>query len=203
VLFTLAQNIRSACPALSNAGVVQDELAFASGGAIAIDDRKGLRHVRLRTNLRDETSQHFGARLDEKGKVIDAGVGCGLWADADNPRLFYSTGNKPATAGPGSPKGSRIEPHWGRIGKDKEEGWKTHTLMDMWNPQLLELAVIVAAPDDEPAAWAALAHQHRYSAAHFSDALLLPGVLHLARKLGDGLVPAHRREPIEDADNCP
>jgi hypothetical protein len=193
-MFTLAQNIRSNCPPLTNAGMIQDELAFASGKTIPPDQRKGVRHLRLRTNLRCETPQHVGVREEGDKKII--GIGSGLWADADHSRLFYSTSAKPVSAGPGSPGGSRIETHWGRNSKGAMVE-KVDILKKVWNPQLLEILFNLAHPDDEPEAWAALAHQHRYTAAHFADPLLLPGVLHLARKLGESILPAHEIEPID------
>ncbi|MGW2471348.1 RNaseH domain-containing protein [Streptomyces bauhiniae] len=197
-LFTLAQNIRSLCPALTNPHLAADRLAFHPDRPLATDACKGLRHIRLRTNVRDETAQHFA--FGKGGPDVQVGVGAGLWASKDNDRLFFATADKPSTAGPGSPGGSRLEPHWGKISKDKE-GWKRDTLKDVWNPQLLELLVAVKQSDDSPAAWAALAHQRRFAAAHFADPLMLPVELHLAHKLGEVLLPSHQLEPIQQSES--
>ncbi|WP_371572402.1 hypothetical protein [Streptomyces sp. NBC_01314] len=58
-LFVLAQNIRSDCPALTNPHLVTDRLAFHPDRPLDADQYKGLRHIRLRTNVRDESAQHF------------------------------------------------------------------------------------------------------------------------------------------------
>ncbi|MFG2379175.1 RNaseH domain-containing protein [Streptomyces sp. NPDC048504] len=197
-LFTLAQNVRSLCPALTNPNLAADRLAFHQDKPLAVEDHKGLRHIRLRTNVGNETAQHFAFGKDGPGKQV--GVGAGLWASKDNDRLFFATADKPSTAGPGSPGGSRLEQHWGKVSKDRED-WKLDTLKDVWNPQLLELLVAVKQNGDSPAAWAALAHQRRYAAAHFADPLMLPIELHLAYKLGEVLLPSHQLEPIEQSES--
>jgi hypothetical protein len=197
-LFTLAQNVRSLCPALTNPNLSADRLAFHPDKPLAEEDCKGLRHIRLRTNIRDETAQHFA--FGKKGPTGQVGVGAGLWASKDNDRLFFATADKPTTAGSGSPSGSRLEPHWGRVSKD-QSGWKRDTLKDVWNPQLLELLVAVKQHGDSAAAWAALAHQRRYAAGHFADPLMLPIELHLAHKLGSVLLPSHQIEPIQQSES--
>ncbi|MCQ9178706.1 DUF3893 domain-containing protein [Streptomyces sp. IBSBF 2953] len=197
-LFTLAQNIRSVCPALTNPNLVADKLAFHPDRPLDADRYKGLRHIRLRTNVRDESAQHFA--YGTKGPQDRVGVGGGLWASRNNDRLFFATADKPATAGPGSPGGSRLECHEGK-NRDKEIVAKTDTCKDVWNPQLLELLVAVKQSDDSAAAWAALAHQRRSAAAHFADPVTLPIELHLAYKLGSVLLPSHQLEKIEQSES--
>ncbi|WP_184920757.1 RNaseH domain-containing protein [Saccharothrix ecbatanensis] len=53
---------------------------------------------------------------------------------------------------------------------------------------------------DDPAAWAAYAHQQRHTASHFPDPLVLPGVLHLAHKVSEYLLPPHERELLLDPE---
>ncbi|MFF8855647.1 RNaseH domain-containing protein [Streptomyces althioticus] len=201
-LLTLAQNLRSSCPGLTNGNLTSDGLAFNAEAPIPADRRKGLRHIRLRTNVRDETSQHYS--FTESGEEGDVGVGSALWADPHRPRHFFSTAKKPATAGNGSPKGSRLEAHWGCTGKDENKdkiyGMKHDTLQDVWNPALLEILVACHGPDDDPAPWAALVHQQRYEASHFSDPLALPAVLHLAHKVSEHILPHYLVEPITEYD---
>lgn len=197
-LFTLAQNVRSLCPALTNPNLAADRLAFHPDKPLTADDFKGLRHIRLRTNVGNETAQHFA--FGKHGPDKQVGVGAGLWASKDNDRLFFATADKPSTAGPGSPGGSRLERHWGKVSKDRED-WKLDTRKDVWNPQLLELLVAVKQNGDSPAAWAALAHQRRSAAAHFADPLMLPIELHLGHKLGEVLLPSHQLEPIEQSES--
>ncbi|WP_055553136.1 RNaseH domain-containing protein [Streptomyces kanamyceticus] len=197
-LVSLAQNLRSSCPALTNGLLQPDILAFDAAHPIPPERRKGLRHIRLRTNLRDETAQHYS--YTEGAEDGDVGVGSHFWTDPRRPRHFFSTAKKPATAGNGSPQGSRVEAHWGCTGKDddgnKTYGQKHDTRQNVWNPQLLELLVAAHAPDDDPAAWAALIHQQRYEASHFSDPLALPTVLHLAHTVAKHILPDHLIEPI-------
>ncbi|MGW0731627.1 RNaseH domain-containing protein [Streptomyces sp. NPDC002851] len=202
-LLTLAQNLRTTCPGIANGPLKPDTLALDPKRPIALEDRKGLRHIRLRTNVRDETSQHFSYAGDSGSG--DVGVGSHFWVHPTRPRHFFSTAKKPAAAGNGSPKGSRIEAHWGCTGKDenknKQYGMKHDTLQDVWNPQLLELLVACHAPGDDPAAWAALIHQQRYEASHFSDPLALPTVLHLAHSVGKHILPDYLLEPITEPDD--
>ncbi|MEW2558495.1 RNaseH domain-containing protein [Streptomyces griseorubiginosus] len=197
-LFTLAQNLRTACPALTNPKLVADQLAFHPDRPLEAGRYKGLRHIRLRTNVRDESAQHFA--YGAKGPAERVGVGGGLWASGDNDRLFFATADKPNTAGPGSPGGSRLEWHEGR-NRDREIVQKIDVCKDVWNPQLLELLVAVKQSDDSAAAWAALAHQRRSAAAHFADPVTLPIELHLAYKLGSVLLPSHQLEPIDQPES--
>ncbi|MEV5989207.1 RNaseH domain-containing protein [Streptomyces sp. NPDC052051] len=197
-LFTLAQNIRTACPALTNPNLVADRLAFHPDRPVETGRYKGLRHIRLRTNVRDESAQHFA--YGAKGPQERVGVGGGLWASGDNDRLFFATADKPNTAGPGSPGGSRLEWHEGK-NRDKEIVQKIDVCKDVWNPQLLELLVAVKQSDDPAAAWAALAHQRRSAAAHFADPVTLPIELHMAYKLGSVLLPSHQLEPIDQPES--
>ncbi|MEU3465254.1 RNaseH domain-containing protein [Streptomyces sp. NPDC006733] len=197
-LFTLAQNIRSQCPALTNPNLVPDRLAFHPDKPLDADRYKGLRHIRLRTNVADESAQHFA--FGKAGPQARVGVGGGLWASTHSDRLFFATADKPNTAGPGSPGGSRLEAHQGK-NRAKELVWKVDTCKDVWNPQLLELLVAVKQSDDPAAAWAALAHQRRSAAAHFADPVTLPVELHLAYKLGQALLPSHQLESIEQPES--
>ncbi|MEY2249151.1 RNaseH domain-containing protein [Streptomyces sp. BF23-18] len=197
-LFTLAQNIRTACPALTNPNLVADRLAFHPDRPLDAGRHKGLRHVRLRTNVRNESAQHFA--YGAKGPKERVGVGGGLWASKDNDRLFFATADKPKTAGPGSPGGSRLEWHHGK-NRDKQIVAKIDTCKDVWNPQLLELLVAIKRDDDPAEAWAALAHQRRSAAAHFADPVTLPIELHLAYKLGSALLPSHQLEPIDQPES--
>ncbi|MFC9330779.1 RNaseH domain-containing protein [Kitasatospora sp. NPDC057015] len=203
-LLTLAQNIRGNCPGLNNEHLVPDTLAFDPKRPIPRQTWKGLRHIRMRTNVRSETSQHFAFRANatEEGLV---GAGSGLWTDPDHPRLFFSTARKPATAAPGSPQGSRIEAHWGRTGTDPDgnpvHGWKHDTTKNVWNPQLLELLVACHDESDDPTAWASAIHQQRYSSRHHPDPLLLPGVLHMAHLVAKHILPRHLIEEIEQSDS--
>ncbi|MEO6083954.1 MAG: RNaseH domain-containing protein, partial [Umezawaea sp.] len=204
-LFTLAQNIRSNCAGMSNSNLVADTLAFHPGKPFEVDNLKGIRHLRLRTNLRHETTQHYGFDSRDELRTV-AGLPAGLWAHPHHDRLFFSTADKPNSASSsGSTNGSRLEPHWGRTkGKDDAGnpilGWKFDTFKDVWNPQMLEILFALQREGDDPTAWAAYAHQQRYTAAHVADPLTLPGVMHLAHKAGEYILPPYEREPLKDKE---
>ncbi|NGO07307.1 RNAseH domain-containing protein [Streptomyces sp. HC44] len=195
-LLTLAQNIRSACPDLNNTLLQPDTLAFDPRQPLSEHRLKGLRHLRLRTDLRDETSQHYSHRgEDEAGEI---GVGSHFWRDPRRPRHYFSTARKPATAAGGSPRGSRVEAHWACTGRDKNKtyGMKHEIHQDVWNPQLLEIVIARHSLDDDPAAWA----QQRYEATHSSDPLILPAALHLGHTVSKHILPAHLVEPLTEHD---
>jgi len=189
-VFSLAQNMRGLCKGLTNDNLHPDVLAFDPDSPVPAGQLKGLRHLRLRTNLRNETSQVF-AHGDIIGETT-VGHAAWLWEDADHPRRFYSTPGKPNSAGNGSPHGSRLEAHL------TKHGMRVDTLADVWNPRLLEITAAVLHPGDNAASWAAIAHQHRYICAHYADPLALPAELHFANKIGEYLLPRNELERFED-----
>ncbi|MFE3170063.1 RNaseH domain-containing protein [Amycolatopsis sp. NPDC059090] len=195
-LLTLAQNIRPACPGIADGHLQEDTLAFDPDSPIPLHDRKGIRHLRLRTNLRSETSQHYTCLETDPDLV---GHGSSLWDDPRNPRRFLSTPDKPNTAGPGSPQGSRISPHYRRVGEE-EWGWVNEITKKVWNPRLLEILVAAQQPDDNTRSWAALAHQQRYAARHYAEPLILPIVLHLASKVDGYILPPDQVARCQAAD---
>src|SRR5262249_43930178 len=137
-VFTLAQNMRGLCKGLTNDNLHPDVLAFNPDSPIPPARLKGIRHLRLRTNLRSETSQVF-AHGDTIGETT-VGHASWLWADPEHPRRFYSTPGKPSSAGNGSPHGSRLEAHLTKY------GMRVDTLADVWNPRLLEITAAVIHP---------------------------------------------------------
>jgi hypothetical protein len=65
--------------------------------------------LRLRTNLRSETSQVF-AHGDVIGETT-VGHAAWLWEDADHPRLFYGPPGHAQLRGERLTHGSRLEAH--------------------------------------------------------------------------------------------
>nr|WP_255617818.1 MULTISPECIES: RNaseH domain-containing protein [unclassified Saccharopolyspora] len=120
-LLTLAQNIRPACPGIADGHIQEDTLAFDPVDPIPFHDRKGIRH--LPSTL--ATAQASGT--------------------THNPRRFLSTPDKPNTAGPGSPQGSRMSPHYRRV-SEKEWAWTTEITKKVRNPRLLEILVAAQNP---------------------------------------------------------
>jgi hypothetical protein len=192
-VFSLVQNMRGLCRGLNNDNLVPDVLAFDPRSPVPPGQLKGIRHLRLRTNLGNETSQVFahGDPITE----TTVGHAAWLWQDPEHSRRFYSTPDKPNSAGNGSPHGSRLEAHM------TKHGIRVDTLADVWNPRLLEITVALQHPGDNTAAWAAIAHQHRYICAHYADPLALPAELHFANKIGEYLLPRNERDRYEDTDS--
>jgi pPIWI_RE module N-terminal domain/RNaseH domain of pPIWI_RE/MID domain of pPIWI_RE len=186
LLLTHAQNLRSRWKNLANSRLRPNDIARASI-TDPISRYPGLRHIRVRTNLGGQTPQHYAVDAD------NVGISAGLWRSPTNELLFYSTPDKPATASTSSPRGSKLEPRLNRPrNKQNPSRLVVDISSDIWNPQLVEFAVAGRQDGDNPAAWAAAAHQARYLATHHDDATVLPHVLHLARLAGQYLLPAHQ-----------
>lgn len=183
----------------TNGRLQLDDLSTSLQEQIPASTYPNIRFTRVRTNLGNETSQHFA--LDEgKGKnssgelekVSLTGLGAGLWKPVTaHQRLFFSTPDKPVSASKSSPMGSRVEPRIKKV-KDKPDVEILDIGADVWNPQLVEYFVAALQPGDKPQPWAAAAHQLRYAAAHFDDPTLLPLPLHLTRKADEYLLPAYQ-----------
>ncbi|MFF5230315.1 RNaseH domain-containing protein [Dactylosporangium sp. NPDC000521] len=199
LLLSHSQNLRGMWSNTSNGRLRLDDLSTNIREQVPASTYRNIRFVRVRTNLGNETPQHFA--LDEgKGendngeleKTSLIGLSAGLWRPASaHHRLFFSTPDKPATASKTSPKGSRVEPRI-KKSKDKPDVEILDIGAEVWNPQLVEYFVAALQTGDKPESWAAAAHQFRYAAAHFDDPTLLALPLHLARKAGEYLLPAYQ-----------
>jgi hypothetical protein len=186
LLLSHAQNLRSRWRNLANTRLQPNNIA-RTDTIDPISRYPGLRHIRVRTNLSGETPQHYAVN----GDLV--GISAGLWRLPTNDLVFYSTPDKPASANTSSPKGSKLEPRLNRPRNKKNPPRLVIDIgSDVWNPQLVEFTVAGRQDGDDPAAWAAAAHQARYLAAHHDDATVLPHVLHLARLAGQYLLPAHQ-----------
>ncbi|BEL01831.1 hypothetical protein Q0Z83_000220 [Actinoplanes sichuanensis] len=198
LLISHAQNLRSNWYNTSNGRLRLDELS-TSDIHVPATRYPNIRFVRVRTNLNKETSQHFAyaerKEQDPEGKLTTIktiGLSAGLWRpDSTNSRLFFSTPDKPVTASKTSPRGSRLELRVKKV-KDRPDEFVLDIGAEVWNPQLVEYFVAALQPGDNPAPWAAAAHQYRYAAAHYDDPTVLPLPLHLARKAGEYLFPAYQ-----------
>jgi len=195
LLLTWAQNSRSGWTFLENSNLLPDVLKFGDKQPIEFADYPGLRHVRIRTDMRDETPEGFAVRDkdDEKGHTG------ALWQAG--PRLWYSTADKPHTAGGTNRLISKVEAVK-RVSKAGEE-----TILNpspgarVWNHQLVEVAVVGVQPGEgsaEAETWAALTHDLRRAHPFFSDATILPWPLHLAEQIGEYIVPVKMLEDLED-----
>ncbi|SDS42071.1 RNaseH domain-containing protein [Actinoplanes derwentensis] len=208
LLLSHSQNLRGMWANTTNGRLRLDDLSTNIHEQLPASKYPNIRFIRVRTNLGDETAQHFaiaeGKTENDRGeqeKISLIGLSAGLWKPSSaHHRLFFSTPDKPATASKTSPKGSRVEP---RIKKSKDHP-DVEILdigADVWNPQLAEYFVAALQPGDKPDPWAAAAHQFRYAAAHYDDPTLLALPLHLARKAGEYLLPAYQLDAkITEAD---
>jgi hypothetical protein len=186
LLLSHAQNLRSRWKNLANTRLQPNNIA-RTDTVDPISRYPGLRHIRVRTNLGGETPQHYAV----DGDLV--GISAGLWRLPNNHLVFYSTPDKPPSANTSSPRGSKLEPRWNRPrNRENPPRLVVDIGSDVWNPQLVEFTVAARQDGDDPAAWAAAAHQARYLAAHHDDATVLPHVLHLARLAGQYVLPAHQ-----------
>ncbi|RNH98872.1 DUF3893 domain-containing protein [Micromonospora aurantiaca] len=198
LLINLAQNTRGVWKTTANTNIRIDSLATTTEAHVPAAQHPHVRYVRVRTNLSQETTQHY-AYAEHKVEEDDGttstikiiGLSAGLWQPgSSHGRTFLSTPDKPATASGSSPKGSRIELRRARR-KDGTEHDVLDIASDVWNPQLVEFFVGALQQDDKPAAWAAAAHQYRYVAAHYDDPTLLPLPMHHGHRAGEYLLPGH------------
>jgi hypothetical protein len=186
VLFSHAQNLRTAWPGLQNSQLRPDILLLGATDQ-PVDCYPHLRHVRIRSDLGSETPEGYGRYADQ------IGLPSGLWRHPNSRRVFFSVATKPASAKRhGSPMGSRLEPRTTRTGKSVIER------APAWNPQLVELTVAAQQTNDDPLVWASLAHALRQASDSFAGDLVLPLPLHLCRQAAEYALP-DTEEP-DDAD---
>jgi len=186
LLLTHAQNIRSWWPSLANSAVIRDQVGFGGSMSNAALYGSGLRHVRVRDSDSFETPEWF-APNENTGRP---GLAEGLWLSADagtGNRVFGSTTAKPATAIRAAVSASKLVPR-------SAEHPRIDTGQPAWNPSLLEITVLACGEDDNPEAFAALAHQLRISPDH-RDALKLPVPLRLASLVGEYVLHTEELEP--------
>jgi pPIWI_RE module N-terminal domain/RNaseH domain of pPIWI_RE/MID domain of pPIWI_RE len=184
LLLTHAQNLRSWWPALTNSAVIRDHVGFGGTMSKAALYGQGLRHIRVRDSDSFETPQWF-APNENSGRP---GLAEGLWLPAEagpGNRVFGSTTGKPVTASHAAVSASKLVPR-------SAERPKIDTGQHAWNPSLLEIVVLDCGAEDDPEAFAALAHQLRVSPDH-RDALKLPVPLHLASRAAEYVL--HTEEP--------
>jgi hypothetical protein len=191
LLLTLAQNNRPGWKFLNNGELIADTLQFGKHAPQAITDFPELRHVRVRTDQRNETPEGYAIRLPEKGH---AGA---LWQVAD--RIWFSTADKPASARNALRYSSMVEP----IEKPDGTIQPPRPGARVWNHQLVELAVAGLQAGDDPGgeAWAALVHDLRWAAPHHTQPTVLPWPLHLAPLIGEYIVPIKLIEEVEATEN--
>lgn len=177
LMLTEAQNLTKAWSFLQNGRLAADSIGF---GAVMdrISSFPGLRHVRACVGDGLRTPDCFGEADNAQG------VAKGLWKLGGNGRVFASTSSKPVTAKTALVSASKFGPWRGKKGKQA-----SRPNASTWSPTLLELTVAGIQEGDDPTEWAAAAHQLRFVASHFDDALLLPLPLHLARTIEEYLIP--------------
>ncbi|MFI9009917.1 pPIWI_RE module domain-containing protein [Actinosynnema sp. NPDC053489] len=172
LLLTHAQNLRRTWEFIRDDRIEHDTLQFdGDAGPTPICALPGLRHVRVRTSENDETPECYGI----KGELI--GQSSGLWM-MHGPRLFASTGGKPAThmdALKGRSKIMTVSRHGVPTEPDPRA--------PVWNAEVVELLVAGLQDGDRPADWAALAHDLRNAEPYSPWTVSLPWPLHLAQRM--------------------
>jgi hypothetical protein len=187
LLLTLAQNNRPGWTFLNNGQLIADTLQFGKRAPQAISEFPELRHVRVRTDQRNETPEGYAVQSAQKGH---AGA---LWQVAD--RIWFSTADKPASARNALRYSSMVEP----IEKPDGTMQPPRPGARVWNHQLVELAVAGLQASDDPGgeALAALVHDLRWAAPHHAQPTVLPWPLHLTQLIDEYIVPIKLVEEIE------
>ncbi|WP_239395263.1 pPIWI_RE module domain-containing protein [Frankia sp. CiP3] len=194
LLLANAGNLRRSWPWLRNDSLVRDMLGFGGTDVQRLTVYgPDLRFVLTRdSNGRDEVPQWYAPGDDR------VGFAAGLWAapgrDGDN-RVFVSTADSSSSAKTIKRGLLKLGPH---------PDWPTGPAKTAWNPRYLELTVVGCLSEkaladagrddvrpDQPAAWAALAHQLRFHDDH--EPLSRPLPLHLAKLAEEYVLPT---EPV-------
>jgi hypothetical protein len=187
LLLSCAQNLRWGWPFLNNPEFLPDTIRFGDN-AIPVSSYPGLRHVRVRTFERDEVAECFAFNDDQEGHSA------AYWPSSG--RIFFSTGEKPMSASKAVKGASKIVPRW-LDGKLVDPGTKTM----VWNHRPVEYTVAAIQTGDDPEDWAALAHQLRWAAPHYDNAISLPWPLMVAKKLAEYVMPVQLLEEIAEDDD--
>ncbi len=174
-----AGNMRDSWRWLSNGTLVPDKLGFAGEH----DQRLGAfgEHLRV-VLLRDRNSREEVPQWYAPGKENDTpGFSAGLWVPQDarkRNRVFASTADVSGT--------SKVSRGLRKLGHEPKAA--PAATVTAWNPQYLELTVLGCRDQDEPAAWAALAHQLRFHDDYVPLTRPLP--MHLSSLADEYLGPA-------------
>ncbi|MFI6324794.1 pPIWI_RE module domain-containing protein [Nonomuraea sp. NPDC050556] len=195
LLLTAAQNTRYGWSFLNNRDLVADHVRFSDKEAPwPVVDTPGLRHVRIRTNMYDETPEGYAVNEKKRGHTGAP------WRRGD--RLWYSTADKPNTASNALNLVSMVEsvPY---LTKNGEEATRPATPGSrVWNGQLVEIALAALQPDDigHEEWWATLVHELRLASPFHHEATVLPWPLHLAEKIGEYIVPVRFLEEVQEEE---
>ncbi|PFX00294.1 hypothetical protein CJ469_04477 [Nocardia farcinica] len=177
LLLTWSQNLRMDWQNLQLGKAVIDRLAV--GDATVGHLAPHLRHVMIRTGEGDETPEVYG----ETGDIV--GLPSGLFHYPGSSRVFASIAQKPGSAKThAKPMGTRADHILDAQGRPLLD-----TQRPAFNPQCVEMTVMLQYPGDDARTWAAVAHAQRRLADTYGDALLLPWPLHLARKSTEYAIP--------------
>jgi hypothetical protein len=176
LLLTDAQNLRLTWKWLQNGQLVQDHLRLGVAAPISIDRWPGVRHVQVRTSDGGETPECFGEQPSTQGFPK------GLWRMDD--RVFASTAGKPATQQHMLGNLSKLHP-W----RSSRRAYPPKPGTQVWNPSLVELTVASIQRNDDPVLWAAIAHELRFVASHYDEAIIHPLPLHLGDQMEEYVLP--------------
>lgn len=206
LLLCEAQNVRRLWPQMQNQVLQTRELlnqdaAEVAGDSCAAAQAAGWRIARVRT---DHTPQWWSntcevatrAEFDDWRRV-QGGLGGSLFAVGD--RLFFSSTPKPNTSSGLGLQISKFRPWISGKSQATNVGELPKTQPAQPNqrfplPHLLEVALPVLQPGDDPARWATLVHELRDLAWYWGDRLVLPLPLHLVKQLQEYIPPTLTRK---------
>jgi hypothetical protein len=193
LLLTWSQNTQPGWAFLNNNQLVADTLRFGRLATQPITTFGGVRHVRVRTDQRNQTPEGYAVRPQD-GQTEKGHTGA-LWQEAE--RVWFSTADKPPTARGALRYTSMVE----ELTRPDGTAQPPRPGARVWNHQLVELAVVGLQPGDDPETWAALAHDLRWAAPHHAGPTTLPWPLHLAQLVGEYIVPIELIEDIENEED--
>jgi hypothetical protein len=173
------QNLGSGWNWLYNNQIQQDVVAFGKELNLTSSQLPGIRIVRVRNEASSNETPEWYRTDGEKTRFAK-----GLWRVSD--RVFGSTYGKPAQAKNACQYTSKIAP-WMNDKRVKVFDPKPED--NLPNPAFYELTSAFLQPNDEPAAWANLAHVLRDLAVHYNDAVSRPFPLLLAERIEEYTIP--------------
>jgi hypothetical protein len=191
IVMVFRRNLSEAWPYVANKYLVPDKIRFGSEDLRPISSMPGLRLLRLRDAVDQETPEWVASN----GTQVS--VTKGLFQIGE--RVFASTYARPKQFKISSER-SKTQAYQVKHPKTKQIVIKeADPSAYSWNPAITEITVAAMQPGDDPARLAFVPHILRAQAVHFDEALALPLPLHLAKLAQEYVIPVdYERE--DDGD---
>lgn len=211
VVMAYAQNTRYRWDWLQDGHIEKDKIQFGDGPVQRIALHRGLRIIRVRDGVREESPEWWVPKNDEH-----AGLSKALWAppgawhgdeqEGSRFRVFGSTTEKGKSHSKIGVDDTKLTRHnTTRTVKGEDGAQKkvqvavTNAGKNAWNPTLLEITVAALQKGDDPRQWAMYTHQQRFPDT-YDEGLKLPLILHLAELATEYALP-HEYKLLEEANN--